>query len=29
MHIIVDDKLARTSLPEKYLKAFSGLQQNS
>jgi acyl-CoA thioester hydrolase len=24
MHIIVDDKLARTALPEKYMKAFKG-----
>ncbi len=27
MHIIVDDKLERRALPEKYLKAFSGLVQ--
>jgi acyl-CoA thioester hydrolase len=29
MHIIVDNKLARTTLPEKYMKAFNGLKQNS
>jgi acyl-CoA thioester hydrolase len=26
MHIIVDSKLERTSLPEKYLRAFNGLK---
>jgi acyl-CoA thioester hydrolase len=29
MHIIVDDKLARTTLPEKYMKAFAASKQNS
>jgi acyl-CoA thioester hydrolase len=29
MHIIVDNKLERTTLPEKYMKAFGGSQQNS
>jgi acyl-CoA thioester hydrolase len=29
MHIIVDRNLARTTLPEKYMKAFNGLKQNS
>jgi len=27
MHIIVDDKLARTTLPERYMKAFKGHTQ--
>ncbi|HEY7406109.1 MAG TPA: thioesterase family protein [Candidatus Angelobacter sp.] len=29
MHIIVDDKFERRSLPEKYLKAFTGRKENS
>ena len=29
MHIVVDNKLVRTSLPEKYLKAFKERKQNS
>jgi acyl-CoA thioester hydrolase len=29
MHIIVDDKLVRTSLPEKYMKAFNRSKQDS
>jgi acyl-CoA thioester hydrolase len=29
MHIVVDDKLVRTSLPEKYMKALNGNKQNS
>jgi acyl-CoA thioester hydrolase len=29
MHIIVNNKLERTALPEKYMKAFNGLKQNS
>jgi acyl-CoA thioester hydrolase len=29
MHIIVDNKLARTTLPEKYMQAFKGLRHNS
>jgi acyl-CoA thioester hydrolase len=29
MHIIVDDKLERTALPEKYMQAFNGLKPNS
>lgn len=29
MHIIVDNKLARTTLPEKYMQAFNGLKHNS
>ncbi|HEV7522461.1 MAG TPA: thioesterase family protein [Candidatus Angelobacter sp.] len=29
MHIIVDNKLERTALPEKYMQAFNGLKPNS
>jgi acyl-CoA thioester hydrolase len=29
MHIIVNNKLERTALPEKYMQAFNGLKQNS
>jgi acyl-CoA thioester hydrolase len=29
MHIIVDDKLERKALPEKYLQAFNGLKRDS
>jgi acyl-CoA thioester hydrolase len=29
MHIIVDSKLERTTLPEKYLQAFNGLKRDS
>jgi len=29
MHIIVNSKLERTALPEKYLQAFNGLKRNS
>jgi acyl-CoA thioester hydrolase len=29
MHIIVDRNLARTTLPEKYMKAFKGRRHNS
>ncbi|MCU1255756.1 MAG: 4-hydroxybenzoyl-CoA thioesterase [Candidatus Angelobacter sp.] len=29
MHIIVNSKLERTALPEKYMKAFNGLKRNS
>jgi len=29
MHIIVDNKLERTTLPEKYLQAFNGLKRIS
>jgi acyl-CoA thioester hydrolase len=29
MHIIVDNKLERTVLPEKYMQAFNGLKPNS
>ena len=29
MHIIVDNKLERTALPEKYMQAFNGLKRNS
>ena len=29
MHIIVDDKFERCTLPEKFLKAFTGQKQNS
>lgn len=29
MHIIVDSKLERTVLPEKYMKAFNGAKRNS
>jgi acyl-CoA thioester hydrolase len=28
MHIVVDNKLVRTSLPEKYIKAFKEHKQN-
>lgn len=29
MHIIVNNKLERTPLPEKYMQAFNGLKRNS
>ena len=29
MHIIVNNKLERTALPEKYMQAFNGLKKNS
>jgi acyl-CoA thioester hydrolase len=29
MHIIVNNKLERTALPEKYMQAFNGLKRNS
>jgi acyl-CoA thioester hydrolase len=29
MHIIVDDKLERKALPEKYMQAFNGLKRES
>src|SRR4029077_17391674 len=29
MHIIVDNKLERKALPEKYMQAFNGLKRNS
>jgi acyl-CoA thioester hydrolase len=29
MHIIVNSKLERTALPEKYMQAFNGLKRNS
>jgi acyl-CoA thioester hydrolase len=29
IHIIVDNKLERTALPEKYMQAFNGLKPNS
>ena len=29
MHIIVDNKLERTALPEKYMQAFNGTKRNS
>lgn len=29
MHIIVNNKLERTTLPEKYMQAFNGLKRNS
>jgi len=29
MHIIVDEKFNRCTLPEKYLRAFTGRTQNS
>lgn len=29
MHIIVNNKLERTALPEKYMQAFNGLTRNS
>jgi acyl-CoA thioester hydrolase len=29
MHIIVDNNLERTALPEKYMQAFNGLKPNS
>jgi acyl-CoA thioesterase FadM len=29
MHIIVNNRLERTALPEKYMRAFNGTKQNS
>jgi acyl-CoA thioester hydrolase len=29
MHIVVDDKLVRTSLPEEYMRAFKKLKRNA
>ena len=29
MHIIVNNRLERTALPEKYMQAFNGLKRNS
>jgi len=29
MHIIVNNKLERTMLPEKYMQAFNGTRRNS